>query len=1022
MEDPDGTLSSVAQCIEQLRRASSTSQEKEQSLKQLLDLIETRDNAFSAVGSHSQAVPILVSLLRSGSFGIKIQASTVLCSLCKEDELRVKVLLGGSIPALLSLLKSNSSEGQVAAAKTIYAVSQGGARDHVGSKIFSTEGVVPVLWEKLKNGLEAGSTVDNLLTGTLRNLSNSTEGFWPSTMESGGVQILVKLLASGEASTLANVCFLLGCLMMEDSSACSTVLAAGATKQLLKLLGPGSEAPVRAEAAGALKSLSAQCKEARKEIASSNGIPALINATIAPSKEFMQGEHAQALQENSMCALANISGGLSYVISSLGESLESCNSSGQIADTLGALASALMIYDSKADSVRASDPVAIEQILVKQLKAKSPFLVQERTIEALASLYGNPVLSRTLDNSNAKHLLVGLATMADNEVQDYLIRSLLVLCSDEGSLWRAFQGREGVQLLISLLGLSSEQQQEWAVSLLSLLSSENDESKWAITAAGGIPPLVQILETGSVKAKEDSATILGNLCNHSEDIRACVQSADAVPALLWLLKNGSDDGKEIAAKTLNHLIHKSDTGTISQLSALLTSDQPESKVYVLDALRSLLSVAPISDILLEGSAANDAIETMIRILGSTKEETQAKSAAALAGLFQCRKDLRESHIAVKTLWSVMKLLSVESDKILVEAAGCLAAIFLSIKQNSEAAAAGRHALAPLVALANSSVLEVAEQGTRALANVLLDKEISLQAVPQEIIPPAARVLRDGTIDGRTHAAAAIARLIEPRSLDLPLSEDINRSGTVLALVSLLESTAADSAATSEVLNALALLSSTKGAVGNIKPPWAVLAENPQTIAPLVSRIPEVSPLLQDKAVEVLSRLCHEQPVVLGDSIALAAGCIASIAQRVVSSNQRKIKIGGAALLICAAKEHTLKAIEALSEASLSTHLVQSLVAMLNGTATYPDKRGGEGVEDICIQRHSRKAARDGESESSTAVISGDTIATWLLSVLACHDDRSRSAAVEAGAIEVLTDKISQHLLLSAQVLKTPPFH
>ncbi|CAA6665079.1 unnamed protein product [Spirodela intermedia] len=982
MEDPDGTLSSVAQCIEQLRRTSSTTQEKEQSLKQLLDLIETRDNAFSAVGSHSQAVPILVSLLRSGSFGIKIQASTVLCSLCKEDELRVKVLLGGSIPALLSLLKSNSSEGQVAAAKTIYAVSQGGARDHVGSKIFSTEGVVPVLWEKLKNGLEAGSMVDNLLTGTLRNLSNSTEGFWLSTMESGGVQILVKLLASGEASTLANVCFLLGCLMMEDSSVCSAVLASGATKQLLKLLGPGSEASVRAEAAGALKSLSAQCKEARKEIASSNGIPALINATIAPSKEFMQGEHAQALQENSMCALANISGGLSYVISSLGESLESCNSTGQIADTLGALASALMIYDTKADSVRASDPVVIEQILVKQLKTKSPFLVQERTIEALASLYGNPVLSRTLDNSNAKHLLVGLATMADSEVQDYLIRSLLVLCSDEGSLWRAFQGREGVQLLISLLGLSSEQQQECAVSLLSLLSSENDESKWAITAAGGIPPLVQILETGSVKAKEDSATILGNLCNHSEDIRACVQSADAVPALLWLLKNGSDDGKEIAAKTLNHLIHKSDTGTISQLSALLTSDQPESKVYVLDALRSLLSVAPLNDILLEGSAANDAIETMIKILGSTKEETQAKSAAALAGLFHCRKDLRESHIAVKTLWSVMRLLNVESDKILVEAAGCLAAIFLSIKQNSEVAAVGRHALAPVMVLANSSVLEVAEQGTRALANLLLDNEISLQAVPQEIIPPAARVLRDGTIDGRTHAAAAIAHLLQPRSLDLPLSDDINRSGTVLALISLLESTTADSAATSEVLNALALLSRTKGTVGNIKPPWAVLAEHPQTITPLVSCIAEVPPLLQDKAVEVLSRLCCDQPVVLGDSIASSTGCIASIAQRVINSNQRKIKIGGAALLICAANEHTLRAIEALNEASLSTHLVHSLVAMLN--------------------------------ESSTAVIFGDTIATWLLSVLACHDDRSRSATVEAGAIEVLTDKISQHLLLSAQ--------
>ena len=89
MEDPDGTLASVAQCIEQLRKTASAVQEKENSLKQLLDLINTRENAFSAVGAHSQAVPILVSLLRSGSLGVKIHAATVLGSLCKEEELRV---------------------------------------------------------------------------------------------------------------------------------------------------------------------------------------------------------------------------------------------------------------------------------------------------------------------------------------------------------------------------------------------------------------------------------------------------------------------------------------------------------------------------------------------------------------------------------------------------------------------------------------------------------------------------------------------------------------------------------------------------------------------------------------------------------------------------------------------------------------------------------------------------------------------------------------------------------------------
>ncbi|KAL1831002.1 hypothetical protein ACET3Z_000653 [Daucus carota] len=1013
MEDPDGTLASVAQCIEQLRQSSSSAQEKEFSLKQLLELIDTRENAFSAVGSHSQAVPVLVSLLRSGSLGVKIQAATVLGSLCKENELRVKVLLGGCIPPLLGLLRSSSAEAQIAAAKTIYAVSQGGAKDHVGSKIFSTEGVVPVLWGQLEKGLKAGNVVDNLLTGALKNLSSSTEGFWFATIQAGGLDTLVKLLATGQSNTQANVCFLLACMMMEDASVCPKILAAETTKQLLKLLGPGNEASVRAEAAGALKSLSAQCKEARREIASSNGIPALINATIAPSKEFMQGEYAQALQENAMCALANISGGLSFVISSLGQSLESCTSPAQVADTLGALASALMIYDSKAESTRASDPDDVEKTLVKQFKPRLPFLVQERTIEALASLYGNSTLSGKLANSDAKRLLVGLITMASDEVQDELIRSLLVLCNNEGTLWHALQGREGIQLLISLLGLSSEQQQECAVALLSLLSDENDESKWAITAAGGIPPLVQILETGSPKAKEDSATILGNLCNHSEDIRACVESADAVPALLWLLKNGSSNGKEIAAKTLNHLIHKSDTATISQLTALLTSDLPESKVYVLDALKSLLSVAPLSDMLRDGSASNDAIETMIKILSSTRDETQSKSASALAGIFNLRKDLRESPIAVKTVRSVMKLLHVESESILAESTRCLAAIFLSIKENRDMAMIARDSLPTLEVLATSSSLQVAEQAICALANLLLDSEVSEKAKPEEIILPSTRVLRESTVTGRSHAAAAIARLLSSRKIDAEIADCVNRTGTVLALVSFLESENAGTAAISEGLEALAIISRSGGDKGQNKPAWAVLAEFPDSIIPIVSCISDANPLLLDKAIEILSRISLAQPVVLGNNIVSASGCISSIARRVVSSSKEAVKIGGTTLLVCAAKVNLQRVVDDLNESYSCAYLIQSLVGMLTYTKNplVGDQGSNEGVN---ILGHAEEL-KAGENETSRYVIYGSNTAIWLLSALASNNEKSKTQIMEAGAIEVLTERINQCLSEYSQV-------
>ncbi|KAM0034167.1 putative C2 domain, armadillo-like helical, C2 domain superfamily protein [Helianthus debilis subsp. tardiflorus] len=1007
MEDPDGTLASVAQCIEQLRKSSLSAQDKEYNLRQLLELIDTRGNAFSAVGSHSQAVPVLVSLLRSGSLGVKMQAATVLGSLCKENELRVKVLLGGCIPPLLGLLKSTSVEAKIAAAKTIYAVSQGGARDHVGSKIFSTEGVVPVLWKQLEKGLKGEHLVDDLLTGALRNLCSSTEGFWSATIQAGGEDILVKLLTAQRSSIQANVCCLLASMMMEDASVCDRIVDAEATKLLLKLLGPGNEAPVRAQAAAALKSLSAQCKEARKEIASSNGIPSLINATIAPSKEFMQGEHAQALQENAMCALANISGGLSYVISSLGQSLESCTSPAQIADTLGALASALMIYDSKAETSKASDPTIVELTLIKQFKPNSPLLVQERTIEALASLYGNATLSSKLANPDSKRLLVGLITMATNEVQDELIKSLLILCKNEGSLWYALQGREGIQMLISLLGLSSEQQQECAVALLCLLSNENDDSKWAITAAGGIPPLVQILETGSAKAKEDSATILGNLCNHSEDIRECVESADAVPALLWLLKNGSSNGKEIAAKTLNHLIHKSDTTTISQLTALLISDLPESKAYVLDALKSLLSAAPLTDLLREGCASNDAIDTIIKILNSTKEETRAKSVSALAGIFNRRKDLRESSLAVKTLRSVMKLLNSESGCVLAETSGCLAAIFLSIRENRDVAAIARDALTPLLTLASSSDVQVAEQAVCALANLLLDSELSENADPEEYIVPATRILLEGNATSKTHAAATIARLLHSRHTDSALTDYVNRAGSVLALVSFIKSIDCGSIAMSEALNALAILSRLKGLADNIKPAWAVLGEYPDSISPIVSCIAGATPLLQDKAIEILSRLCRAQCRVLGNAITGISGCTSSIASRVINSLNANIKIGGTALLVCATKVNIQRVLEDLHDVQLHIPLIRSLVSML--TMPKGSHLGDMEERDFVSIFRGSEEAMTSEKETSTSFIYGTNIAIWLLSAIASHDDKSKVEIAEAGAVEILTERISQCL-------------
>jgi hypothetical protein len=1010
MEDPDGVFARVAQYIEQLRSATSPVNEKEHALRQLYELADGRKDARSAVGSHSQAVPLLVALLRSGTLTAKVNAAAILGVLCKEGDLRIKVLLGGCIPPLLALLKSTSPDAQIVAAKALNAVSQGGARDHVGSKIFSTEHVVASLWEQLHPKHKLQKSVGGLLTGALRNLCTSTEGFWFATLKAGAVDILVGLLVNGSSETQGNAASLLASLMASVEETSKLVLGAKAMGPLLQLL-THKDVSVRAEAAGALRALSCHLEDAQESMRAAGAIVKLISATVAPSKEFMQGEFAQALQENSMGTLSNILGGMPAVVVRLAESIKSKQSEAEVADTTGALAYALMVLDGAEESVDSVNPAKIEQVLVKQLEPHTSQLVRECSVEALASLYGNACLAKGLEHAEAKRMLVGLVTMANVEPQEELMRSLRDLCSVKPDLWKALRGRDGVQLLISLLGLSSEQQQEYAAALLSILSQEIDESKWAITAAGGIPPLVQLLETGSAKAKEDSAIVLGNLCSHSEDIRACVETAEAVPALLWLLKNGGSKGQEIAARALTQLVLESDASTISQLSALLTGDLPESKVHVLHVVGCLLTVASQEDTSQEGSAANEALQTVVLLLESKNSESQEHAASVLAGIFASRQDLCESPAIMDAIFPLITLLNVGNEQIAMQAARALAALFCCIEKNRKAAEAGKHAILPLISLAKSSSIAVAEFAMTALANLLLDTEVAEEAPAEEIILPLTRVLREGTLLGKEHAAGALVRLLHSRPVDDVVAENVHQCGTVLALVALLANTDLEHSANSESLEALASLARAKRGGTLSRPPWAVLVEVPFSMGPLVNCLAVGMPFLQEKAIEVLSRLCRDQPVVLGDLIAGTSKCIAALADRIIHSSSLEVKVGGTALLICAAKEHRQVSMEALYEAGSTSDLIQSLVDMLGFKPvvdTYLGNCENEGEGGSSTRKENAMEGDDveGFSEHDPAAILGCTVALWLLCVISSHDRQSKVAVMEAGAIEVLTEKLA----------------
>lgn len=184
--------------------------------------------------------------------------------------------------------------------------------------------------------------------------------------------------------------------------------------------------------------------------------------------------------------------------------------------------------------------------------------------------------------------------------------------------------------------------------------------------------------------------------------------------------------------------------------------------------------------------------------------------------------------------------------------------------------------------------------------------------------------------------------------------------------------------------------------------------------PSFSCIAHGDPIVQDKSIEILSKLCKDQPILLGDEVANTSGCVSSIAKRVIESSLLHIRLGGAALLICAAKEHNQSTLEIIMKPDLCSNLIHSLVKMIDCN----DLSGSSDTDhigDLIIYNDPIENPRNREVECLKSVILSGAASVWLLSVLASHDDKNKVSIMDARAIEALNKKISSHILQVAQV-------
>lgn len=1018
LDDPDCAMAAVAQFIEQLRANISSPHEKELVTARLLGLARSRKDARVIISSHSQAMPLFISVLRTGTPMAKVNVAATLSALCKEEDLRVRVLLGGCVPPLLSLLRSEATNARRAAAEAIFEVSSGSlSDDHVGTKIFVTEGVVPTLWDQLNPMINQDRVVEGFVTGALRNLCGDKDGYWKATLEAGGVEIIVGLLSCDNVSVLSNASSLLARLVLAFSDSIPKVIDAGVVKALLRLLGHGNDITVRASAADALESLSSKSTLAKEAVVEADGIPVLIGAIVAPSRECMQGEFGQALQEYAVHALANVCGGMSALILYLGELSQSSRLLSPVADIIGALAYSIMVFEEASAAEEPFNVNHIEDILVLLLKPRDNNLVQERVLEAQASLYSNTHLSRWLNHADAKRLLIGLITMTSSDVREYLIASLLSLCSGSVDLWEALRKREGVQLLISLLGLSSEQHQGYVVALLVILADQIDDSKWAITAAGGIPPLVQLLETGIQTVREDAAHVLWKLCCHSEDIRACVESAGAVPALLWLLTGGSSKVQEASSKVLKKLICSADYATINQLLALLLGDSPSSKVHVIAVLGHVLTKASDEDLVQNGAPANKGLRSLVQVLNSSDEETQGHAASALADLFSTRQycdSLAMDEIVHAIVHACMKLLTSKTQVVATQSARALGALFrlTKAKATNKMTSITEDEVKPLIDLAKSSCIGSAETAVAALANLLSDQQIAGEALAADVVPALVRVIGEGTSEGKRNASRSLHQLLNHFPVNDVLIGNDQCRVMVQALIDSLTAMEMEVVDSFDSLDLLAFLIRKKQ---NGNPPCSALSEVHSSLGPLVRCLAVGLPLVQDRVIEILSRLCSDQPIILVDFLVGESKAIASIVDRIMNSSSLVVRVGGVMVLICAAKEHKRQIMDALEESGFLKQLIFALIDMMkmhsNAQTSEIEASGAHiGFRSRNVHLHEGDEFEFPNSET----VLGGTVAMWLLAMVSSFHNKNKLTVMEAGGVDVLSDKIANYTV-NAQV-------
>lgn len=126
----------------------------------------------------------------------------------------------------------------------------------------------------------------------------------------------------------------------------------------------------------------------------------------------------------------------------------------------------------------------------------------------------------------------------------------------------------------------------------------------------------------------------------------------------------------------------------------------------------------------------------------------------------------------------------------------------------------------------------------------------------------------------------------------------------------------------------------------------------------------------------------------------------------MKSSSVEVRIGGASLINCAAKKHREKTMDALDASGLLENLIYVLVDMLKHQSNVNSLELEVWAPRNFMERKIINHDADENDIPDPANVLGEKVALWMLSIISSSQAKNELTVMEAGGVEVLSDKLA----------------